>query len=157
MYFFKKILYFNYNEILRFIFSRIEDTDIEFIIAVVIPLSKVCAKLVLSKAMYRMVGTENQKANVYLGITINVVYGLFVATRIVGARSSTVFCIVVMDFMIQSLISYRIVRLQAKVDIRSFVVLQKEKKKQILKLVLAELCEGLVPIVYSLFFAMSYY
>ena len=145
------------NEILSTIFTALGDTELQFVVAILIQLFKGCGKFVLSKQMHKMVGTENEMAEVTLGISINFTYGLFIATRIAGARTSTAICIVIADLVLQLIMSYKIVHLHKKVVQRRNASNEKEKQKEIRKLVLAEMCEGLVTLAYAICFAMSYY
>ena len=145
------------NEFLNLIFRMLATTDVQFIMALLIPITKVCTNAAMSKVVQRMVGTKNESANVLLGSGINFCYGVFVATRLAGARDVTVCSLVAVDFLLQLRMSYSIVRLYKKVSNHEHEKLKKEKRKAILKLVLAELCEGLVHMAYSICFAMSYY
>ena len=145
------------NESLSIIFTKLENSDFQCMIAILIPVFKRLAKSVLSKVVKKLVGTENARANVLLGVSTNITYGLFVATRLAGARNLTITCIALVDLLMQFMMSYKIVHLHAKVVIGDQETLQEEKSKEILKLVLAEMCEGLVPLVYAICFAMSYY
>ena len=145
------------NESLSIIFTKLKNSDLQCMIAILIPVFKRLAKSVLSKVVKKLVGTENARANVLLGVSTNITYGLFVATRLAGARNSTIICIALVDLLMQFMMSYKIVHLHAKVLNGDQETLQVEKNKEILKLVLAEMCEGLVPLVYAICFAMSYY
>ena len=53
--------------------------------------------------------------------------------------------------------SYRIIKSHQKVTSYGDESVKREKRKTIMKLVLAELCEGLVPLTYAICFAMAYY
>ena len=144
------------NESLSVIYTKLEHTDFQCTIAILIQLFKRLAKVALSKIMNKMVGTENERANVLLGVSINITYGLFVATRLAGARISTVISLVIVDLFMQLMITHKIANLHTKVNVWNEMI-ENEKRKEILKLILAEMCEGLVPLVYALCFAMSYY
>ena len=103
-----------------------------------------------------MIGTENERANVSLGATINFFYGVFVAARLSGARNVTVFGIVVGDFLLQLRMTYQIVQLHKKIANHEDKNLKKEKRKVIINLVLSEMCEGLVPLAYAICFAIRF-
>ena len=62
-------------------------------------------KLLLSKMINRIVEVKNERVNVTLTVTVNYFYGLFVATKLVGARSATVLCMIIVDFFMQMIIA----------------------------------------------------
>ena len=64
--------------------------------------------------------------------------------------------LVIVDLFNQLMITRKIANLHTKVNVWNEMI-ENEKRKEILKLILAEMCEGLVPLVYALCFAMSYY
>ena len=97
-------------------FNALRYTDAQCVFAVLIPMAKRFTNLVLSKAMRQMIGTNSEKANVSLMVTINFHYGLFVATSLSGARSITIVCMVVVEFLIQISMSYQILKLHKKSD-----------------------------------------
>ena len=92
-----------------------------------------------------------------MAIDINLTYGFFVATQLVGARITTVLCMATTDFLIQLKMTLQIVKLHKKVMSNGQEMLKMDKKKAISKLLLAESCEGLTPLVYAICFAMAYY
>ena len=82
---------------------------------------------------------------------------MFVAVSLVGARSLTMFCMVMVDFLIQLNMTYQIIKLQKNVTFNDDEKSRKEKRTAVLKLTLAELSEGLVPLAYAMCFSMAYY
>ena len=145
------------RQVLSFIFRSLEDTDLQCLMAIVIPATKMVTKLILSKVMNRIDRSEKEKGNVLLGAHVNFVFGLFVATKLTGSRISTVICICGVEFLLQFKMGYEITRLKKKIDVHENENLQMEKRRASMKLVLAELCEGLTPLAYAFSFAMSYF
>ena len=142
---------------LSFIFRSLEDTDVQCLMAIVIPATKMITKFMLSKFMNKIDRSEKEKGNVLLGAHVNFVFGLFVATKLTGSRISTVICICGVEFLLQLKMGYEITRLKKKIDIHENEHLMAEKRRASMKLVLAELCEGLTPLAYAFSFAMSYF
>ena len=122
-----------------------------------VPVAKRCTHLAFSKVMKQMVGTENEKANVLLMVTMNINYGLWIAIVLIGARSATIFGTFLVEFLIQLNLTYQIVKLHKKVTVLEDQQARMEKQKAVLKLLLAELSEGLIPLAYACGFAMAYY
>ena len=150
------ITFFNMS-FLTTIFMKLENTNAQCIMALLIPAAKGFNKLICSKVLHKVAGTEDKRANALLTIKMNCTYGLYVAICLVGARSTTVFCLVVSEFLIQSHMTYQIVKLHKITSFPGDAKLQKNKKKAITNLILAELGEGLVPLSYALSFSMAYY
>ena len=59
-------------------FATLGKTNAQFIMALIIPVSKVTTKLLLSKMIDRIIENRNERVNVALTITVNYFYGLFV-------------------------------------------------------------------------------
>ena len=57
----------------------------------------------------------------------------------------------------QIIMTYQIVKLHKKVTVDENEITKKQKQRAILKLVMAELCEGLVPLAFAVSFAMAFY
>ena len=83
------------------IFRRLKNTDAQCIIGFLVPGAKKITYLAFSKVVRKMVGTENEKANVLLTVTINVSFGLFIAIVLIGARITTMICTMIVEFLVQ--------------------------------------------------------
>ena len=145
------------HSLLATIFRLLENTDVQGIMALLVPLTKRFAFFAFSKMMYRIVGKENERANLLPVIDINFGYGLFNAINLVGARGVTVFGMVAGEFLIQLLMTYQIAKLHKKTTFNDNEKLATDKKNAIRKLILSEMSEGLVPLAYAISFLMAYY
>lgn len=143
--------------ILRHTFNFLQNTSAQCVIALLIPISKRFTSCTFSKMMHRLVGTENERANLALVVTVNLSYGLFAVTSLVGARIETVFCVVVVDILMQLKMTYQIVKLHKQVMVDGHEKSKMNQRNAIMKLLLAELCEGVVPLAYAIGFSMAYY
>ena len=47
---------------------------------------------------------------------LNVSYGVFAATKLVGLRSSTIFCMIALEILLQHNMAYQIVKMHKKVS-----------------------------------------
>ena len=145
------------KNVLSNIFEELRNSDAQCVIAFLVPMAKRCTNLVLSKVMKKMVGTNSETASVSLMVSINFHYGLWVAITLVGARSTTMVCTVAVEFLIQMSMCYQIVKLHKKVMALENDQARMDKQKTVLKLLLAELTEGLIPLAYAIGFSMAYY
>ena len=143
--------------LLAMIFTLLENTDAQGIFALLVPLAERFTFFAFSKMMYRIVGKENERANLLLAITINFSFGLFNAISLAGARNVTVIGTVACEFLLQLLMTYRIVILHKKTTFDDNEKLATDKKNAIRELVLSEMSEGLVPLAYAMCFSLSYY
>ena len=139
------------------IFDLLEDTNAQCIIALLILIMKKFMTCVLTKVVHRMIGNENEGAKVLVAVSINVCFGFWAATKLAGARNATLFCMVVLDILMQANMTHQIVKIHKKLSVQENEKSKLERRTAILRLVVAELCEGLVPLAYALGFAMAYY
>ena len=139
------------------IFKKLGNTDAQCVFALLIPIAKRSTIFLLSKLMNRITGSDNERANFNLAAHINFTYGLFSAIHLVGGRTATIVCVASVDALMQLIMTYQIVKLHKKVAVDENETSKMQKQKAILKLVLAELCESLVPLAYAITFAMAYY
>ena len=100
--------------------------------------------------MKQIVGPENEKADVLLTVTINFSFGLYAAIFLIDARTITMVCMVMVEFLIQLNMIYQVVKLHNKVNVREDDQIRIDKRKALLKLILAELSEGLIPLAYAI-------
>ena len=112
---------------------------------------------IFGKIMNKIVGQDNERANFSLEAQINVHFRLMSATYLLRARNATFVSTVVVDILLQIIMTYQIIKWHKKVTVDQNEILKKKKRKAVLNLVLVELCEGLVPMAYALSFSMAYY
>ena len=145
------------NDFLTFGFEAIIGPP-QLLFAFLIPAAKAINKVVLIKLVSAMVGNEDDMANILMGVRLNIHYALFVAIRMDGAENLTIAGVVIVDLLLHSKMAYKIIHMNLQVSQNEERdVLKTQKEKMILELLLAELVEGLVPMVYSIGFAMAYY
>ena len=130
---------------------------LQWVVPLLIPTLKYCDTWASSKIINKMTGGRDEASKVLLGITINTTYSTFVAARIIGAETITVCFFVVVDFVLQLQMTYKIVQIHNKVANEEFNDRTGEKSKIVRKLELAEITEGVTPMVFAIGFAMAYY
>ena len=143
------------RDILTIVFKH-RSAYMEWIFAFVIPCVRELNRKVLTKLVHRMAGSEDEPSTVLLGLTVNVHYALFIAIRLTGFHFTTVISMVIIEFMMHLKMAYSLTKLQNKVATNQNEEerLKRKIKKTAMNLVLAELCEGLVPIGYSIGFSL---
>ena len=71
------------------IVEKLENTELQWIMAILIPIFKECTKLTLSKVMDRVGRKVKENAEILHGLRVNIIYGVFIATKMVATRIST--------------------------------------------------------------------
>ena len=133
--------------------------NFQFVIAFAIPVLKEGNKRVLSKLVRKMTGREDERANVWMSLSLNIHYALFITIRLAGADLFTVISIIAIDFSFHLIFTYQVILIHNKVTPEHVDKANKKKdtQKLILKLVLAEAVEGIVPMAYAVGFMMAFY
>ena len=146
------------RDVLIFAFKSITK-HLQFIVVMMVPILKEINKKILSGPIKKVLGADDEMSNIFLGIRLNIHYALIIATRMTGAETFTVIIVIIMDCLMQLLMTKKIVTLYKKVEAEGNTGnnLKKEKEKVINKLLLAELIEGLVPISYTIGVSMAFY
>lgn len=146
------------RDVLSFAFKAIPG-QLQFIFALLIPTFKEMNKRILLKLVLKIVGKEDTMANVFLSVRLNIFFALFVAIRMNGAEVRTVISVVFVDFFLQLWMTRQIIQTYQETitDVNEIDTIQKKKQKGVMKLLLAELVEGVVPLAYAIGFAMAYY
>ena len=139
------------------ILFQVIPSNLQWLIAFIIPILKYCEKLSKSKLITKMTGGTEEASNVWLAISINVYYANFVALRIFNAEPLTVVFFVAIDFILQLQITYKIIHCHKKTGAEKDENGIRQKSSIVRKLVLAEITEAISPIVFSIGFAMAYY
>ena len=130
---------------------------LQWIVPLLIPLLKYCHTRALSKLVNKMTGGADEASKVLLGIGINAIYSNFVAARIFGAETITVCFFVLVEFVLQFQMTYKIVQAHNKIADGDLDDGTGEKPKLVRKLALAEITEAVTPMVFAIGFAMAYY
>ena len=98
-----------------------------------------------------------------MSISLNIHYALFITIRLAGAGNITVFSIMTIDFIFHVILTYNIIKTdrtltrQSQNEDENENERRKDKQKRILKLIMAETVEGIVPLGYAIGFIMAYY
>ena len=150
------------KDALSVIFKKLP-ANFQFVIAFIIPLLREGNKQILSQSVQAMAGKEDERANVWMSISLNIHYALFITIRLAGAGYITVFCIMAIDFLFHLIFTYDIIKTdrtlirQSTDEDENEDEIKQDKKQRILKLILAETVEGIVPMCYAIGLIMAYY
>ena len=104
-----------------------------------------------------MVGIQDESGTALLSITVSSRWSFFIAIRLVGAEFGTILCTVVIDFMLHMKKTYKIIKESKRINTIGIENEITKKKINVTKLLLAELIEGLTPIIYGVCVAMAFY
>ena len=130
---------------------------LQWIVAFLIPLLKHFESFVLSRLVSRMAGGQEEASQVLLELTVNSAYAFFIAVRLPNAEMMTVGFIITVDFFILLQMTYKIIQSHNMVRDETNENENIEGQRMVTKLAVAELTEGLTPIVYAIGIAMGYF
>ena len=142
---------------LGFMFDQLAYTYAQWIIAILVLICQSCTAFVITKVIHRLIGSENERANILVAVTTNFSYGFFVTTLMADASIATVFWMEALEILIQFNMTYQIFKLHKKLNLYGNETINSEKRKAVVDLVLTELCEGLIHLAYIIGFVMAYY
>ena len=143
-------------EVLSFMFTEFP-AALQFIVPLMIAGCRELDKRARSKLVTKMMGEQNESASILVAINSGSAFSFFIAIRLVGAEYSTICCALAIDTILHMKLTYKIIKEYKKVQPRLFQNENRERNKNITKLVLAELIEGFTPVIYGACMAMAYY
>ena len=159
-YFFYWIFIHFQKDVLSIIFNKLP-ANFQFVIAFIIPIFREGNKRILSRFVQSMAGKEDERAYVWMCISLNIHYALFITIKLAGAGNVAVLSILIIDFLVHLIITYGIIETDRNLIIQNTAEdeneKRKDKKQRILNLILAETIEGLVPLCYAIGLIMAYY
>ena len=130
---------------------------LQWSLAFLIPLMKHFETFVQSRIVNKMSGGQEEASKVLLGININSTYAFFIAVKLTNAEPATAFFIIVVDFFLHLKMTHKIFQLNNFVSSEAIENESMGQQRMVTKLVLAELIEGMTPLVYAMVFSMAYY
>lgn len=135
--------------------------SIEWITAILIPIVRSFNSWIISKIVEKIVGTNNEAANCLVATTITMNFTFFVAIQLFSSSQSTVYCILGVELALHMRTCYQIIQLSRKVGEEPVTVekekIAEEKKKKMFELVISELMEAMIPLLYGVGYATAYY
>ena len=143
-------------EIVSYVFVNFP-SDLQFLLIFIFAACREFDFFLRSKCVDKMMGNQDESAATLLTVTVNGMYGLFIAIRLPGANLTTVCCVLAIDFLVHLKISHQVIKEHRKVAIEQTE--QESTKMSIYtsQLVVSELMEGFVPIIYGAVMAMAYF
>ena len=114
-------------------------------------------KQVQSTLVTWMMGNQDEPAAALVTINVSSRWSLFIAIRLVGAEFATLCCTAAIDFVLHMRQTYKCIKECRKVNAEAIRNENKDMSVNIIKLILAELIEGFVPIIYGANMAIAYF
>ena len=130
---------------------------LQWIVAFLLPALKHLEKTMQFALVRKMTGGQDEASSVLLGLAVNAEYSFFISARLPAVETVTVCFIIAIDFVLQLYLTYNIVQVHNHVTDYGIEDRSVGQQKIVTKLVLAEVTEGLTPIIYALGFALAYY
>ena len=154
IYFLWTIVVIFQNEFLSFLFLN-PPGGYQFLVPFVIAACREVDLRIRSKIVKKMTGDEDVSSAALLDIAVNVTYASFVAIRLADAKTSTVYSVVAMEFVIHLAMTYQVIKEYIKIAVE---YRDNENSKKLLTILIStELIEGFVPIIHGICTALAYY
>ena len=156
VYFFWNMTMISQNEVLSNLFTNIP-SDFQFVVALIVAACRELDKRVRSKIVTKMMGKQDEPAAALLTIFISSFYGFFMAVRLTGSTLETICCFLFVDQFLHSRATFKIIRQYKRVKVDHPETRVPKNNIEIAKLIIAELVEGMIPLIYGIGMAMAYY
>lgn len=144
------------REILSFLFAN-PPFGAQFLVPLMVAAARELDKRIKSKLVRKMMWVQDEAASVLIALNVSTRFSFFIAVRLVDAELFTILCSVAIDFILHSKMTYQIIKECKKITISGLKIINTERNRGITMLVLAELVEGLTPLIYGITMAMAYY
>ena len=134
--------------------------ETQWILAFVLPLLRLINTKVHELLIKKACADDKSLTNIYVSITINANYALFIAVSIGSlATQLTSYLILSVEVLLNLYECYKIIKLGRRIEAESSLhnELKEERKQAILTLVSIEILETMVPIIYAITFLIAYY
>ena len=129
--------------------------ELQWIMAIVLPISRQFNLFIHSKLLKRYSGVDNKMAAILIKISVGIGYSLFIAISLASATQMTVFSILGVDFILNLYLCFKILKIQRKVS--GTVDTDVEVQGNVQDLVINETIEVLIPLAYFSTFLIAYY
>ena len=156
VYFLCNMTMISQNEVLSNLFTNIP-SDFQFVVALIVAACRELDKRVRSKIVTKMMGKLDEPAAALLTIFISSFYGFFMAVRLTGSTLETICCFLFVDQFLHSRATFKIIRQYKRVKVDHPETRVPKNDIEIAKLIIAELVEGMIPLIYGIGMAMAYY
>ena len=131
--------------------------NLQWTICIVIPLIRGINSKILSHLMLKITETDNEIAKFTLNIEVISMFTFYIAVTLTNSDEMTVFSLLAVELLLHIRKCYHIIKCNKKVDIEDNQVKDNLKQRTLDNLVLLEVIDVLVPIVYAIGFATAFY
>ena len=139
-------------------------SHIEWIIAILLPIIVKLDSWTISKIVQKITGASNEDANCLVVLKVVHSIGFFKATALHSASQFTVNCMLFVDLGLHMRTCYQIISRSKKVkeetgtEVKENIdLIDQERRAKFFDLVITELIEIMIPIVYGLSYATAYF
>ena len=144
------------REILSYFFAK-APADIQFLVPIMVAGAREFDKRIQLRLITKMMGKQDEPGTVLMAIHVGASYSFFIAVRLWEAQFSTLCCTMAIDLVLHLLMTYQIIHEYRKTQGKSVEITYVKNNIKITMLIIAELIEGLTPIIYGVGMAMAYY
>ena len=151
-----RILTIILNEVMSMLFINLP-AHLQFLISFMMVACREFDLRVRSKLVDKMMGNQDEAATALLEILVNATYSFFIANKFPDAEISTIIFVIAIEFSLRLRLTYQVIKEQRKVIAQNVGNRDTNKNIIVMNLVISELMEGFVPIIYGSSIFMAYY
>ena len=144
------------NEVLSYLFVN-PPLDKQILVPFMIVACREFDLRIRSKLVNKMTEYPDEPSAALLEITVNALYGTFIAIKLADAEPATVWCMVVIEFFLHMKTAYRIISERNRVVVKNVVNEETPHSLRLVHLVTAEILEAFIPIIHGICIALAYY
>ena len=143
-------------EVLSYLFVNLS-SELQFIFAFVLAAQRELDSWVRTRLVHKMTRDKDEDAMALNTINVSTNYAYYIAIRFVDAELSTVVCVIAIDFVIHLRQAIAIVKDHRKLMAEENEESNIETNINLTNLIVSELVEGFVPVIYGCCIAMAYF
>ena len=144
------------NEFLALLFVK-SPVGLQFLVPLMVAGCRELYKILQLKTVTKMMVEIDEAASALIAINTSTHFSFFISMRMVGAEFSTICSTVIIDFALHLKATIDIIKEFRKVNEAGNVNVNQEIKTKITTLIIAELIEGFMPLIYGTCILMAYY
>ena len=136
-------------------------SHMDWVSAFLIPIVRSSKTWIAYKITSKITGATNEAANLFVSLSIAWDFGIFKAIKLFNVSQFTVYCILFVELILHMRTCYQIIKLSRKVNEETTTAMKEnidqEKRTTFFDLLITELIDAMIPLVYGIGYAMAYF
>ena len=141
--------------------SIVAISSLQWILIVVIPLTRIGCNWVAQKIVQKAPETNNEEVKFAVKTIVTTTYISYATGRLSSLDQSTVYGLLIVEMFLHMIACYQIIKMNSQVEADAQVVeketLISERRMKIQELIMSEFIEAILPVAFGIAFTMAYY